>query len=94
VAVHRLVTRCPWCGRANNGHSNIDHRDAQLPVAGSAAMCAACHGVGVFEQGRGGLVLRKPTPQEAAEMLRDPEFRQAIRQAAQACPLGGVRRVL
>lgn len=91
MGVHSLVVQCPWCGKANNGHANIDFQDASRPSPGSASMCASCHGVGVFEAARVGLVLRKPTRQEGADLLRDEDFRAAMRRAVAVRPLGGVR---
>lgn len=98
MAVHDLVLSCPHCGKRNDAHQNADRGDRHGPGEGSLSVCAACKGVAVFTaagSGRGssgrslkraGLVLRKPTPQEAAEWLRDEEFRELMREAAGLSP--------
>lgn len=82
VAFHDLVLRCPHCDVRNSGHGNADAGDRHAPEDGSVSICLSCKGVAVFERDGGGWRLRKPSPQEAGEMLRDDDFKQFVQEAA------------
>lgn len=60
---------CPFCGKPNDAHSAPLGRQ---PVAGALSLCWYCGNVGVYEQGDGQLVVRRPTDAEAAGIARNP----------------------
>lgn len=73
---HEHDTHCPHCGRTNELHSSPDPDG--LPAAGDASICWGCRGVGVFDDGPSGLVVRTPTPQEQASFDTDPHLSAVI----------------
>lgn len=69
-----IESRCPSCGLVNTVAERTA-ADAQpaLPAAGDWSVCWGCGAVGIFTADGG---LRRPTPEEAAEVEADPEVRR------------------
>lgn len=58
-------SQCPWCDRPNNGH----FQDQGIPPEpGASTICLHCMGWGFFEAGPFGLVKRRATAAEVAEI--------------------------
>lgn len=70
---------CPSCGTVNDLHSTPD---GLKPGIGAVSVCWSCGGVGIFEARK----IRKPTPDELAEVMELPEVRKAL--AAMSFGLG------
>lgn len=62
---------CPHCGRINEAHDGPT-RDA-TPKPGDVSLCWGCGGVGIFTE----TGVRKPTPDEAAELEAAPKVKAA-----------------
>lgn len=65
---------CPFCGRENDSHAPTGN-DYQIPEEGDVSICWKCHGVGIF-QGDG--TVRKPSPEEDANLRAAPEIADAL----------------
>ena len=72
------VSVCRSCGKKNDRASGDD---GARPSAGDMSICVQCGEISIFTET---LNLRAPTPEEAAEVARDPivtKFRMAIASA-------------
>lgn len=66
--------RCPSCGKElDRATSPFD--EALVPRAGDFSLCIGCGGFMVFDRG---LIVRKPTPEEAVELEISSEARRII----------------
>lgn len=63
---------CPYCLRRNENHLEPSE-PLEVPQPGAASMCFGCGRVSIFDSSpfRAGLVLRRPTAIEAAELEGD-----------------------
>ena len=62
---------CPICGYQVDAHSAVGEHDA-IPSDGAISICIACGEPSVFTAVLGGaLALRRPTPAERDDILRD-----------------------
>ncbi|GAB3988803.1 hypothetical protein [Nocardioides marmoraquaticus] len=73
MTTHALELPCRVCGRANNATSNATPGHGQPPGDGHATVCWGCSCVSIFV-GTPPTELREPTPQEWAELRRDPSI--------------------
>lgn len=67
---HHRPMACLFCGRENEDHAGAE---GTRPEPDDWSMCWGCGEVGVFTDGG----IRRPTPEERAEILADPEVQQA-----------------
>lgn len=63
---------CPHCGRSNDRHGGWK---GKLPKPGDVGICWKCRELAILTPF---LFLRKPSPEEAAELERDPDVRRAL----------------
>lgn len=73
------ATGCWDCGVVLTATAATDDEE-RPPDAGAVSLCVYCEAVGVFT-GKG-LESRKPTDEELAEILADPEVQSARKHAA------------
>lgn len=57
------------------------------PVAGDVSICWHCTGIGIYVQTLFGLTSEKPTDEEMAVLMSDPELRSALAAATTAVAL-------
>ncbi len=63
---------CPSCGHKLDGVAACGEHDA-TPKVGDVTVCIACNGILVFKVVKPrSVILRKATPEELQEFLRDP----------------------
>lgn len=67
---------CPYCGRPNQAHTRAAGEGQ--PDTGAVGICYSCGEPAIFEVGVFGTILRKPTPEEAAELRADENIQQLI----------------
>lgn len=80
---------CPYCGQRND---DAAHASGVRPQDGDATMCWTCRCLGIFEASVPGGV-RKPTPQEMAKLMADPDVQKVLAAAAVSqTPLEASRR--
>jgi hypothetical protein len=75
----RIDTFCPWCGKHNNAHHNVDAPG--VPEPGDVSLCWGCHRPSVYGQLGG---LRRPTAEEQRAIDVDPGVQRARRVMATA----------
>jgi len=72
----RAPASCPACNRHNDAHSSVGHEHG--PGEGDYAVCLYCLHVGIFTHEQGALSIRHPTPEEEADMQRNPNLMAAM----------------
>lgn len=79
----KMTTTCPHCAYVNTGiAASAKEYDDRPPERGDVVVCIQCEEPALFLDGNGSL--RKPTPEEAVQLLSDVGLmscRQAIREA-------------
>jgi hypothetical protein len=81
-STYQQPTTCPHCGASQDLHTNTT--GARPPKDGDVAICWRCHGIAVYAAGPFGVVRRKPTEQEDAQIRRDPCTRHVLTVMARA----------
>lgn len=72
-------TMCPWCGCNNEATTRISPGMAK-PEEGNVSICFNCCGFSMFsDDGKNGLTLRIPTPQEDFAITHDEDLQYAQR---------------
>ena len=74
---NRFWTSCPFCGKMNDSHASVGKPG--MPNEGDASICIDCGNVSIYEAGALGH-MRKPTPEEQAELDADERV-QKVRAA-------------
>lgn len=64
------VGTCPWCNRKATGHVDL-HEAERPPIHGDVSICLHCLGLSVYDLGPFGLLSRRPTVAEHAEIMSD-----------------------
>lgn len=78
MSVYVREVACPFCGRLNDRHGEIDDPLAQ-PSKDDISICWGCLLIAVFdEDATGGQVLRRPTPDERRRLYTDPDVSRAL----------------
>lgn len=67
-----LPTTCPFCGKLNNRHHCAG--EPKAPEAGDVGICWGCRAWFVFDSPT---TIRRPTPDEQAEIDADPRVQLA-----------------
>jgi hypothetical protein len=75
----RIETFCPWCGKRNDMHHNVEAPG--VPKPGDVSLCWGCHRASVY--GHLGAV-RRPTDEEQRAIDADPGVQRALRVMADA----------
>jgi hypothetical protein len=75
----RIETFCPWCGKRNDIHHQVD--SPGVPKPGDVSLCWACRRTSVYGHLGG---LRRPTDDEQREIDADPRIQRALRTMAVA----------
>jgi hypothetical protein len=84
----RIETFCPWCGKRNDMHHNMDAPG--VPKPDDVSLCWGCHRPSVYGHLGG---LRRPTEDEQREIDADPNVQRALRTMAAAVdPADAVNR--
>lgn len=71
-------TPCPWCGTINDCHAKPETLEFSKIEEGAGSMCSTCGQWSVFTRD---LQLRKMTPEELGDAIKDPLLRQGIADA-------------
>jgi hypothetical protein len=75
----RFETRCPWCGKRNDIHSNVD--SPGVPKRGDVSLCWGCRRASVYDHFG---AVRRPTDEEQREIDADPGVQRALLAMANA----------
>lgn len=73
----RSISRCPWCGTVQTKATGLDPRSNAAPVADDVSICVACARPALFTGA--GLEIRRPSPDELADIMANPDVLAAVR---------------
>jgi len=74
VSIHKIISRCPWCGAKNDRASNAVPGEVVTPSDGDVSMCFYCGEWAVYDAALpAALAQRKPTDAEFIEIGEDPD---------------------
>lgn len=79
----RIETHCPWCGKRNDTHHQVDAPG--VPKPGDVSLCWGCHRASVYGDLGG---LRRPTADEQQAIDADPDVQRALAVLATAASPG------